>query len=102
MQINNNNARKLCLQAKQSGFFLSEGRNEQLWLMIRVCENIYTVEVISPHPRTALLHSKQGGERSAEVTGESLEVKGLTGHTGLYLLTRVSFQHMHNPKAFIF
>ncbi len=69
--------------------------------MIWVCENIYTVEVISsskPHLTLPLHCSTRNegveGERSAEVTGESVEVKGLTGHTGLYLLTRVSFKHM--------
>lgn len=45
------------------------------------------------------------GERSAEVTGESVEVKGLRVHTGLdllRLLPKVTSIHVNNQKSFMF
>lgn len=58
----------------------------------------YTVEDISPAKTHSLCSSQNEGvegERSAGVTGESVEVRGLTDHTGQYLLACVSFQKPH-------
>lgn len=59
---------------------LSEGRNEQLWLMISVYEDIYTVGVIGPSKPhlTALLHSRSRGQLRSQVKA--------SGHTGASLL----------------